>query len=177
MINKTIHILIICLIFIGCSEGDVLQNDIANFTASLEHCSNSDKNTFVFYKINPDANQSLSFGFTSTTFELTTAPEELQLTIDLNTSTNTLIYREFGATINGASYFCASVPPAGINITRELISTSGNAEVIYKNIKETDTDITYSRTITLKDITFNGDGISIRQELLELGNDEFTIAK
>ncbi|PKV51685.1 hypothetical protein ATE84_3777 [Aquimarina sp. MAR_2010_214] len=162
---------------VSCSEGDIIENDISNFTAPLENCSNQNENTFVFFKVDSQINQSLSLSFTSTTFELNTAPENLTQTIALNSTTNILVHRQFNTQINGAVYFCSSVPPSGITVTQELKSSNGNAVIKYVVKSDTATETIYTRTITLTDITLEGAGISIRQELLELGEDEVTVLK
>ncbi|WP_128755159.1 hypothetical protein [Aquimarina sediminis] len=175
--NKLFYYIICITLISSCSEGDIIDNDISNFTAELEKCSNQEENTFVFFKTDTQINQSLSLGFTSTTFELDTAPEDLITTITLNENTNTLIYRQFESKINGAEYFCSSVPPSGINVTQELKSSDGNAEIKYVIKNEDATSITYTRTITLINITLIGPDISIRQESLEFGQDEITVLK
>ncbi|WP_152538669.1 hypothetical protein [Aquimarina macrocephali] len=175
--NNFFYYIIFIAVLVSCSEGDVIENDISNFTAPLENCSNQNESTFVFFKIDSQINQSLSLSFTSTTFELNTAPEGLTQTIELNNTTNTLVYRQFNAQIDGSAYFCSSVPPSGITITQELKSSNGNAVIKYVVKSDTATEIVYTRTITLTDITLEGAGISIRQELLELGEDEITVLK
>ncbi len=175
IMNKIYCLIFFSVLIISCSEGDIIENDI-DFTAQLDHCSNPEENTFVFYKIDTAINQALSLSFTSPTFQLNTVPEDFTITITLNETTNILTYRQFDSAINGEAYYCVSVPPGDITVTQELVSTNGNAVISYNEISKTDTTITYTRTITLNETTLNGDGISIRQELLELGTDEITVA-
>lgn len=175
--NNFFYYIIFIAVLVSCSEGDIIENDISNFTAQLENCSNQNENTFVFFKIDSQINQSLSLSFTSTTFDLNTAPENLTQTIVLNSTTNVLISRQFSAQIDGTAYFCSSVPPSGITVTQELKSSNGNAVIKYVVKSDTATETIYTRTITLTNITLEGAGISIRQELLELGEDEITVLK
>ncbi len=177
IMHKSIHLLFLYFLLSSCSEGDVLENNIDNFTAPIESCTNTEKNTFVLYKIDQEATRSFSLGFTSTTFTLEPDPDELSVTIELNNTTNTLVYRNFGSKINGASYFCSSVPPSGITINQEFLSTDGNAEILYTLKEETASTIIYTRKIILKDITLNGAEFSLRQEQLEFGEDEITVTK
>ncbi len=172
--NKVFGLIISALLIAGCSEGDIIENEI-NFSASLEKCSNLNDNTFVFYKIDNTINQALSVGFTSTTFRLDTVPEDLLVTIILNETTNTLFYRQFDSAINGADYFCASVPPSGITVTQELTGTDGVIEITYTVDSTTDTETIYTRTIVLKNITIIGEDKVIRQEVLDFGTDQVTI--
>ncbi len=168
--KKIIYLFVLTLIIISCSEGDIIEDDI-NFTAVLEDCSNA--NDFVFFKIDSEKNQALSLNFTSTSFELNELPDNNTETITLNGTTNTLIYRKFDAQINGEEYFCSSIPPSNVLVTRELISASGAATITYERISGTTN--TYTRTITLSDITFKGVDIEIRQELFMFGEEEVTI--
>ncbi len=169
--KKIIYLFVLTLLTISCSEGDIIEDDI-NFTAVLENCSNA--NDFVFFKIDSEKNQALSLNFTSTSFELNELPEtDLTETITINGTTNTLIYRKFDAQINGEEYFCSSIPPSNVLVTRELISASGTAMITYVLVSGTTN--TYTRTITLSDVTFKGVDIEIRQELFEFGEEEVTI--
>ncbi|WP_074409970.1 hypothetical protein [Aquimarina megaterium] len=175
--NNFFYYIIFIAVLVSCSEGDVIENDISNFTAPLENCSNQNEDTFVFFKIDPQINQSLSLSFTSSTFELNTVPESLTHTVELNKTTNILIYRQFNTQVDGTAYFCSSIPPSGITVTQELKSSNGNAEIKYVVKSDTATETIYTRTITLTDITLEGAGIAIRQELLQLGEDEITVLK
>ncbi len=172
--NKAFYIITSLVLFFGCSEGDIIENDIL-FDAPVANCENQNDNTFVFYKVDSDINQAFSLNFTSSTFELNTVPESLSFTTSLNGTSNTLVYRQFDQSINGTEYFCSSVPPGNISVTQELIASNGSAEILYAEKSNTGTEITYTRTIMLTNITLEGNGITIRQELIELGTDEFTI--
>lgn len=154
----------------SCSEGD-LFNDTVNFEAPLEKCFNA--NDFVFYKT--DGTTSLSVNFTSTTFDINDADEAETISIALDGSSNILSYRVFDSAINGFDYFCSSVPPNGIEVLDELTSTSGTVEISYSATSTDDSKTTYSRTVTLRDITLTGSERAIRKEVLILGSDEVTV--
>jgi len=164
------------LITLSCSEGDIINMSI-DFEGQLQNCSNTNDNTFVFYKIDSENNRSLSVGFTSNSFDI--APQNIAnisttepIEINLNTSTNQLFYREFNTEFNGDEYYCTSVPPSIINVSQELVSSTGVIEISYQN---TDNTNTFIRTVTLKNVTFVGDEIAIRKEVLVLGSDEVVI--
>ncbi|MBW1296791.1 hypothetical protein [Aquimarina litoralis] len=177
---KRIYISLITLIIISCSEGDILEIPLDIFDESLQNCANESDNTFVFFVIDEDTNTSLSVNFTDTNFEINPMTVE-DITLDeptvitLNTSTNQLLYREFNTAINGDEYFCNSVPVSDINVTQELISSNGTVEISYVLQNTTATATIYERTLTLKDITLEGNGIAIRRELLVLGTDTVEI--
>ncbi len=162
------------MLLIGCSEGDIINDDFS-FTATLENCSNGDD--FVFFKIDSTIDQAFSLGFTSTTFELNTVPETLTSTFALNGTTSVLVYRKFDTTIDGQAYFCTSVPPGNILVTRELTASNGTVTINYVEISQTATEITYTRSITITNVTLLGEDIEVRQEVIEFGADEITIAK
>ena len=167
-----IHLILALTITINsCSEGDLFDGDI-NFEANLEKCSNN--TDFVFYKI--DGSKSLSINFTSSTFNINAADENQTVTIALNGNSNLLSYRVFDNPIDGSAYFCSSVPPNGINVIDELTSISGTIEITYSQIAIGDTETTYSRTITLRDITLTGPGRAIRKEVLIMGSDEVVVS-
>ncbi|MDY8138977.1 hypothetical protein [Aquimarina sp. 2201CG5-10] len=170
--NKIWSYILISFFIISCSEGDLIE-DNTNFTADLENCFNG--NDFVFYIVDTDIHQAFSLNFTSTSFSLDTADPETPVTITLNSTSNLLIYRQFNSAIDGASYFCSSIPPSDIMVTQELISESGTAEISY-TLKETlPTETVYTRTIVLNNITLEGNGIALRKEFFLLGSDEVTV--
>lgn len=165
------HLLFIATItFIGCSEGDIITDDV-DFTADLENCFN--ENDFVFYKIDSAENRSMSLSFTSTSFDINPATAPTDTTVITLSSSNSLIYREFNSEIDGDTYFCSSIPPSDTNIVNELLATDGTAEIIYtlKDVSDPMSEI-YIRTIVLKNITLIGDGVALRREFLTLGTEE-----
>ncbi|MBQ0735484.1 hypothetical protein [Aquimarina celericrescens] len=164
--KKFFFLLIIITVVVSCSEGDVVEDDV-NFDGALQDCSNG--NNFVIFKINDEGNQAISLNFSSTNFELNSAPaDNVSQTLELNANNN-LIYRQFDTPINGDEYFCASIPPGNIMVTRELISANGTATISYS----TEGNVT-TRTITLSNITFLGTGVEIRQEVFNLGSYDIT---
>lgn len=173
MIYRFYILLFVVVVSIRCSEGDIIDTSV-DFTAELQNCSNETANTFVFYKIDDQINRSLSVNFNSTTFNDMPAAGDIPtepIEIALNATTNQLIYREFGIAILGENYFCTSVPPSNIGVNQELISSNGTIQIDYE---PTDTPNMFTRTITLLDITLEGEGIAIRQEFLLLGSDIVT---
>ncbi|SEK22861.1 hypothetical protein SAMN04487910_0017 [Aquimarina amphilecti] len=180
IIMNRLYFLFFALLLINCSEGDLIEISVDDLNGDLENCSNENDNTFVFFVIDQDINRSLSLNFTDTSFEI--IPENVsEISIDeptvitLNTTSNQFIYREFDTSINGTEYFCNSIPVSGITVTQELISSNGTAEISYMEVTSSTTETTYSRTVTLKDITLEGNGIAIRKQSLVLGLDNITI--
>jgi len=176
-----LYFLFLILTIISCSEGDVIEITVDNFNGELQNCANENDNTFVFFVIDQDVNRSLSVNFTDTSFEINplvvadiTLDEPTIIT--LNTSNNQFLYREFNTAINGDQYFCNSIPISNVSVTQELVSSNGTAEISYAISDDSDpTQTIYSRTVILKDITLEGNGIALRKEILELGSDNITI--
>jgi len=178
MIRK-LGFLILSFVIISCSEGDIIETSV-DFEGELENCSNQNDDTFVFYIIDEDMSRSLSINFTSSSFEIDPMMiEDISLdeptVISLNTSSNQFLYREFDTAINGTDYFCNSIPPSDINVTLELTSSNGTAEISYALMTMEPTQNIYSRTVTLRDITLEGNGIAIRKKELVLGSDTVQI--
>ncbi|WP_299242828.1 hypothetical protein [uncultured Aquimarina sp.] len=181
MMNK-LYLLCFTLLLISCSEGDIIEFSVDDLNGDLENCSNENDNTFVFFVNDADMNRSLSVNFTDSSFEIN--PEitsDISLdeptVITLNTSNNQLLYREFNTSIIGEEYFCSSIPVSNINVTLELISTNGTAEISYEAAEDQPdpTQTAYSRTVILRDVTLEGDGIALRKEKLDLGSDTIFI--
>ncbi len=178
---KKLGFLVCFLIFVNCSEGDIIDIRVDDVVGELENCSNDSTNTFVFFVVDQATNRSLSVNFTDTSFEIEpNAASDISLVeptiITLNATNNQFLYRVFDTTINGVDYFCNSVPVSNINVTQELVSANGTAEISYEIVDQTDPNQTiYSRTVILKNVTLEGNGIAIRKEFLPLGSDSITI--
>jgi len=179
---RILSFLFLFVTIISCSEGDIIETSF-RFEGELQSCGNENTNTFVFFILDQEINRSLSVNFTSTSFEIEpTVVGDISLTepttITLNTSSNQFLYREFDTEVNGDEYFCNSIPPNNINVSLELISSNGTAEISYAVIDDESNpaETIYSRTVTLKNITLEGNGIAIREELLVLGSDSIKIS-
>lgn len=174
--NKLYTYILISILIISCSEGDIIQDNI-DFLADLESCSNG--NNFVFYKIDSGINQSLSVNFTSTSFDITPEADDISITeptVIALSSANQFIYRQFSTPINGQDYFCSSIPPSNVVVTEELISTNGSLEVSYTELPPASTgEARFTRIVTLNNVTLVGERGVIRKEYLLLGSDEVTI--
>lgn len=177
--KSIIHLLffIVAIFLVSCSEGDIIEDRIiSDFETinTLRSCENDSQNNFVYYKIKDNNTEALVFNFNSSAFSETpsTIAEE-PIVINLNGTTNSLFYRRLNATIDD-TYFCASIPPANITVSEELISESGTAEITV-TLEETATEKIYTTTIKLLDITLEGEGKSIRQEFLEFGSKQVVV--
>ncbi len=173
--NKFCFYTILLFLVYSCSEGEIIETEV-NFEASIENCANLTDRAYVFYKIEDTQKRSLSVNFTDTAFEITPNVDDISTeeptTIALNATNNQLIYREYDSEINGEDYFCSSVPASGITVIDELISTEGTINISYTALEATsNTQERYTRTITVENATLEGDGITLRKELILLGSD------
>ncbi len=176
MMNKAFLYIFILTIF-GCSEGDIIENDLEDITSQLENCANLSDNSFVFFQV--DNNKAISVGFTSNTFDITPEIDDISTEeptiIALGSDGNQLNYREFAQPIVGSEYFCTSVPPSDIVITEELVSNSGNLVVSYEELpSDFSTQRIFRRNVNVFSVTLMGDEIEIRRELIAMGNDIVT---
>ncbi|WP_062055156.1 hypothetical protein [Aquimarina longa] len=174
--NKIFYYISFIVLIFSCSEGDIIETNISSFDTKLENCSNADKKTFVFYKVDKDKKRSLSVNFTSATFDITPETNSISVTkpttIPLNADGNKLIYRKFSSPISKSDYFCNSVPPNNISITEELISSDGTLEISYTELEPVSTtQKRFIRTITVKNATLENDNVTIRKEILVIGTD------
>ncbi|UZO79538.1 hypothetical protein NBT05_11265 [Aquimarina sp. ERC-38] len=155
------------ILIIACSEGDEITRDI-DFEANLDSCGNNDTNDFVFYKVSDNRDELISFNFSSSTFDINTFSAE-DIVINLTEQTNLLIYRKLTEGINPDTYFCSIIPPSENNVDFELKSISGAGVFQYVEVESTDTTLTFDRTLTMIGTSLNGEGISLRNEVILLG--------
>ena len=146
----TLFILSLCFIslFISCDDGDIFITEFDLSDETLEFCDVGD-NSIVLFKIKDETNESIAFTFVKPEgFDTNQLPEsnDAPITIALNDE-NRLIYRKFDRSIT-RDYYCGTIPPSGINVTEEFLSTSGGQAIIGTEI------------ITRDD----GDGISAEDE-------------
>ncbi|MFH4965615.1 hypothetical protein V8G69_11480 [Gaetbulibacter sp. M235] len=145
-----IVIILSLLTSFSCNDGDIITVEF-DFEDTFESCGN-----LVFFKTKEDPAESLSLQITSpalTIADLLNVGDDNTLTITrtINGTSNTFNYRTYS--ILPSDLFCNDVPPADIDITNDLESTSGNV-VITTVLTEDDNDGIPS---ALEDINGNGD--------------------
>lgn len=107
------------LLFSSCNDGDLIVTNFDFEDAALQDCETQTQT--VFFKINPEVDESISL-IIETTDELfiTSGIEEYEL----NASSNIVNYRLYGDEVTSA-YFCNPVPPTSPSTTQEYLGTSG----------------------------------------------------
>ncbi len=151
--NRIFIILIASLGFISCDDGDIIVTGFEFDDATLELCEGSGTDEYVYFKINSSINEAIALRFTQANFTETPNPlPTTPITFTLDETNNSLIYRQFNNSITN-DYFCSNVPPNGIVVTQELISTQGNVTIETTIANEDDND-----GIPAEDEDINGDG-------------------
>lgn len=120
--KKILILLILCSLFQSCDDGDIIITTFNFEDAELKSCGQL--GNFVFYKINPDAQESLSLklGISDSLYN-----EEGTKPYTLDGTNNFVNYRTYNGELD-ASYFCSSVPPTVPIVTVDYLAASGTAE-------------------------------------------------
>lgn len=121
--KKILFLFIASLLLQSCDDGDIIITSFNFDDAELKACGQ--KGNYVFYKINPDALESLSLKLgVSDSLYKDAGPK----TYALNGTTNFVNYRTYDGDL-GASYFCSSIPPTAPIVTVDYLAASGSAEL------------------------------------------------
>ncbi|PHR12052.1 MAG: hypothetical protein COA40_09975 [Aequorivita sp.] len=120
--KKIFLIFLASFIFQSCDDGDIIITTFNFDDASLEVCG--ELGDYVFYKINPEARESLSLKL-GVTDSLYRAQGTASYT--LNGTANFVNYRTYDGDL-ADDYFCQSVPPTSPNVTANYVATDGTAE-------------------------------------------------
>lgn len=113
---------VILSVFSSCDDGDLIVTSFDFEDQSLSLCSG--QSSLVFFKINNDAQESISLSIVATSEIF--LQEEIA---DINLSaTNFVSYRNFNGDVD-ASYFCSSVPPVSPQVNTEFLAENGIARL------------------------------------------------
>ncbi len=122
--RKLVLLILIPLLFQGCNDGDIIVTNFDFQDAQLQQCGD-DANS-VFFKINPQVNESISL-YIPTTQELFI--ESGTQSFNLSGTGSIVNYRGFDDSVS-SSYFCNAIPPTSPGVILEYIGTSGTARLI-----------------------------------------------
>ncbi len=125
MIRIRFYSLLCCfsIFFSGCDDGDIIVTSFNFDNAQLKSCG--EVGNYVFYKVNPEALESLSLKLGTTDSLYKTAGTK---TYSLNGTTNFVNYRSYDGAL-GNDYFCSSIPPTSPKVTVDYLASSGTVEV------------------------------------------------
>ena len=113
----------------SCDDGDIIVTSFDFEEQTLERCTDFESQ-FVFFKINPDNNESIALSFTTTedifgAGDGMTATRETSIQLSGN---DNITYRRFDNTVT-SDYFCNPIPPATPIVVEEFISADGDITV------------------------------------------------
>lgn len=143
--NRFLALLFFLVIFLqSCDDGDIIVTTFNFDEADLKSCGTL--GNYVFYKVNPIAQESLSLklGETDSIYRLAGTKN-----YNLNGTSNFANYRTYDGEL-GNTYFCSSIPPTSPIVTVDYLAASGTAEFITTFVYD-DLDRVPA------DIEFNGD--------------------
>ena len=152
IMKKGFYILLLTVLFINCSDGDLSQEVISFDSVSTQSCSNNG----IIYKIKEQ--EALLIQIPTSAFTNEPTAVDSPTIIDIN-STNRVVYRFYNGAIS-SSMFCETIPPSSPTVNDEWIATAGKIYITTTAIKTTNTatgqtSITgYNHNIVFKNITF-----------------------
>lgn len=117
--NKILLVFCCIVFFSSCDDGEIIVTSFDFEDQTLQSCGGPEN--YVFFKLNTDANESLSLSL-ETSVENFKNPANR--TFVLNGTTNFANYRKYNGDIT-ASYFCNNVPPESPQVSVEYVGNSG----------------------------------------------------
>ncbi len=136
---KNFLFLFILFSLTACDDGDIIITSFKFDDASLQLCRGAKDNEFVFFKINDETHEAISYNFINDIYNETPAEPFEPITINLEDENNRLIYRQFNTKIS-TDYYCSTIPDGTITVTEELIGIKGIATITVEIIDEDDKD-------------------------------------
>ncbi|MFT5890186.1 MAG: hypothetical protein ACI9Y7_000276 [Dokdonia sp.] len=127
--KKILSVIVAITCFASCDDGDIIVTSFDFEEQTLERCSDFDAQ-FVFFKINPNNNETIALSFTTSEDIFGAGDGQLEMRnieIALNGDGN-VTYRRFDDSVT-TDYFCNPIPPATPIVVEEFISTDGDITV------------------------------------------------
>lgn len=170
------------LILQSCDDGEIIVTSFDFDEAELENCGTL--GNYVFYKVNPDAKESLSLklGVTDSLYR-----EAGTNNYPINGTTNFVNYRTYDGDL-GSGYFCSSIPPTSPSVVVDYRAAAGIAEFTTEfsfedgdnvpELVEFDGDTDGDGLRNVSDLDDDGDNVPTSRELdtenLDGDDDPFT---
>ena len=151
--KRVFSLLIFVLLLNGCDDGDLTLETIDFEDAETKSCSDNN----IIYKLKE--NEALLLEIPKTTFENEPTDPESPIVIDIDNSTNRVVYRFYDGAV-AEDNICNTIPPATPYVSDQWTASSGKIEIATttKTIPGTiagSTVITgYNHRIVFKNITF-----------------------
>lgn len=146
-------LLLVCLMLClqSCDDGDIVVSNFEFDDATLESCNDFE---FVFFKIQPDSNESIALAF-STTEDFFNETGQIQINLSGN---DQVAYRRFNSEVT-SDYFCNPIPPTSPIPSEELVSTTGLITITTTAIEEDQDGIESSIEDPTGVLDTDGDGL------------------
>lgn len=122
--KKILWLFMFACILLSCNDGDIIVTNFDFEDATLQDCTTVTQT--VFFKINPNVNESISLVLTTSDVLFTATGTE---TFELSEGTNYVSYRLFNDVVT-ANYFCNPLPPTSPLTNQEYSGTSGTVQLI-----------------------------------------------
>ena len=149
---KKFYTIIIVLLTLSCSDGDLTIETLDFDSVSIQNCGTLTTTTEVLFKIDGDEALILDLQTGLLQNEISTTPIQSSIS-----NQSRLIYRVFSDNVN-TSYFCDDFPPSEPKVTEEIEAESGTVVITTTS----EDNITFTHTIQLQDIILrNSSGESI----------------
>lgn len=151
--KRVFSLLFFVFLLNGCDDGDLTLETIDFEDVSTQSCSNND----IIYKLKE--NESLLLEIPKTTFVNEPTDPSSPIVLDINNTTNRVIYRFYDGTVSSEN-ICNTIPPAKPFIVDQWTATAGKIEITTTTITSAgsvagSTVITgYNHRIVFKNITF-----------------------
>ncbi len=152
--KKALSLLVLLAFINACDDGNLTQEDISfEDVTTTQSCSTNN----LIYKLKDQEALIMEIDKTIFPTELTAANDTINL--DINTSTNRVVYRFYNGTVS-TDNICETIAPATPVITEQWNATSGIIQIVTSAKKETNTTTNatkitgYNHNIVLKNVTF-----------------------
>ncbi|QBN18200.1 hypothetical protein [Flavobacterium nackdongense] len=151
--KRVFSLLIFALFLNGCDDGNLTLETIDFEDAPTQSCGSND----IIYKLKEK--EALLLEIPNSTFVNEPTDPSSPIVIDIDNSTNRVVYRFYDGTVS-ADNICNTIPPAKPYITDQWTATSGKIEITTTTVTSAgsipgSTVITgYKHRIVFKNITF-----------------------
>ncbi|UZO79539.1 hypothetical protein NBT05_11270 [Aquimarina sp. ERC-38] len=136
--KNSLFLFVLSLVVTACDDGDIIVTSFEFDELDLNVCPGIEENSFVFFKINPQLDEAISYNFISDQYDAS-SETETPLTFMLSEGNNELTYRQFDRDITN-DYYCNTVPDSDINVINEVKSTEGLAQITVTIVEQDDED-------------------------------------
>ncbi len=167
---KRFLILLVCVFIVNsCDDGDLILETISFEDVNTQSCSNND----IIYKLK--GKEALLLKISKTTFINEPTDPSAPTLIDIDNSSNRVIYRGYNGTVVSDN-ICNTIPPALPTVIDQWTAISGKIQIITTTTSEAgsipgSTKITgYNHNITFKNITFSKTAGNQVYETFPFGN-------